>query len=145
MKKELALKLFGITKTGISYSESANAFLTPGYTSNAGNTYYSAVRFAEGILIKDDIGEGYAYTFLNGISIYSIKNKELLAARGYFSKIYSKYKVRDEAIDMLLEVLIVAAKREGYQINIDQARETVTKIVDKAMNDDQRNILQLSA
>ena len=142
MTETLVLKQFGITKEGINYSEAANAFLTTGYTSNAGNTYFNAVRFAEGIIIKEDIGEGYAYTFLNGIRIYSLRNKELLAEKSYHSKIYSKQKVRNESIEMLMDVLSEAAEREGYYLNIAQAKESVSNIIDRAMNDNQLEILQ---
>ena len=68
----------GLVNSNLSYSEVANAFLSTGYTSSAGNTYFNSIRVAEGILIKEDIGNGYKYAFLNGIKIYSIKDKTLI-------------------------------------------------------------------
>ena len=62
------LKKNGLINSNISYSSVANAFLSKGYTSTAGNTYFNSIRVAEGILIKEDVGQGYAHTFLNGIA-----------------------------------------------------------------------------
>jgi len=139
--KALVLKQFGLAK-GISYSETANAFLTPGYTSVAGNTYYNAIRFAEGIVIKEDIGQGWAHTFLNGVRIYSLKDKTLLADRSFHSYFYSKTALKNEAVAMLMEVLQKAATKEGYQINKEQARKEIEKIVDTALNTNQIEMLQ---
>ena len=142
MTEALVLKRFGISKSNLVYSQATNAFLSTGYTSAAGNTYFNAVRFAEGIVINEDIGKGWAHTFLNGIKIYSLRNKELLAERYFYSNIYSKAKVKNEAIDMLFEVLKIAAEREGHILNHTQAKNAIANIIEKAMSSDQIKIIQ---
>ena len=141
MTKALVLKQFGLTSAGINYSEKANAFLSSGYTSAAGNTYFNALRFAEGIVIKEDVGIGYAYKFLNGLRIYSLKDKAMLADRTYHNRIYSKHTLKQQAVNMLLEVLHDAAKKEKMNLNESQATKEIEKIIDSALNGNQLDIL----
>ena len=141
MSTAVILKQFGLVSGSVNYSENANAFLSTGYTSAAGNTYFNAVRFAEGILIKEDVGQGYAHSFLNGLRIYSLKNKELLAEGDYHCQFYSKAVVKSKSINMLLRVLREAASSEGVELDENLARKQITKIIDAAMNTDQRELL----
>jgi hypothetical protein len=141
MTKALVLKQFGLTKGNVNYSEKANAFLSDGYTSAAGNTYFNAVRFAEGIVIKEDVGIGYAYKFLNGLQIFSLKDKTLLADRDYYNRIYSKQTIKQQAVIMLLEVLREAAVKENMKLNEPQATKEIERIIDQAMNGNQLEIL----
>ena len=140
--KALVLKQFGLTTGTVSYSEQVNAFITAGYTSAAGNTYFNTIRFAEGIVLKEDVGQGWAYTFLNGLKIYSLRDKTLLADRYFHSRIYSRYAVKTEAVDMLFNVLKVAAKKEGLFLDKKQARKEIEKIIDSAMNVNQISMLE---
>ena len=142
MSTEMILSQFGLDKSGINYSNKTNAFLSSGYTSAAGNTYFNALRFAEGIVIKEDVGEGYSRTFLNGIRIYSLKNKQLIAERDFHCYFYSKGKVECNSISMLMDVLVEAAEIEGVDIDEDKARSQVEKVIKMAMNNDQRTMLQ---
>ena len=139
MSTDMILKQFGLVNG--NYSDQANAFLSTGYTSAAGNTYFNAVRFAEGILIKEDVGEGYAHTFLNGIRIYSLKDKQLLAERDYHCNYYSKNEVETESVSMLMKVLKDAAVHEGVKLDYIKAKQKVVSIIRMAMNTDQRDIL----
>jgi hypothetical protein len=139
--KALVLKKFGIPST-VSYSQSANAFLSSGYTSMAGNTYYNAVRFAEGVIIKEDIGQGYIHTFLNGLKIYSLKDKTLLADKTFHARVYSKWFIQETATQMLLEVLSDAARYEGVSLNETEARREIGRIVNEALNTDQVEMLR---
>jgi len=139
--KALVLSKLGLPST-VQYSESTNAFLTSGYTSMAGNTYYNAIRIAEGILIKEDVGQGYIHTFLNAIRIYSLKDKTLLADRAFHNRIYSKCAVKREAVDMLMDVLREAAINEGLSFDELQARNTIENIIEKALNTNQLEMFQ---
>jgi hypothetical protein len=143
MTTEIIIKNLGSMLPGkLNFSESANAFLTNGYTSLAGNTYINVLRFAEGIIIKEDVGEGYAHTFLNGLRIYSIKDKALLADRTYHCYFYSKEKVQSEAKKILLELLEEAAKANGFEINRYEAGKAIEKHLDSAFTGDQLSIAQ---
>lgn len=142
MSKALVLKQFGLTKGNVNYSVTANAFLSNGFTSAAGNTYFNAIRFSEGIVIKEDVGIGYAYRFLNGLRIYSLKDQTLLADRNYHSFVYSKYVIKREATNMLMEVLRNAVKRDNLKMDEAQAKKEIDRIIDMAMNGDQMEILK---
>lgn len=138
----MILKQFGLVQGGVNYSDKANAFLSTGYTSAAGNTYFNAVRFAEGIIIKEDVGEGWAHTFLNGIRIFSTQNKQIIAERDFHNHIYSKNTVESNSISMLMKVLIDAAESESVELDECKAREQVSKVIRKAMQSDQRELLK---
>jgi len=141
-----SLSLFekhGLINSNISYSEIANAFLTVGYTSNAGNTYFNSIRVAEGILIKESVGHGWYHNFLNGIEIYSIKDKVLLADKNFHKVHHSKSTVKNQAKLMLLKVLKKAAKKEGYYFNKKKAKKIIRKVLDQAMQEDQRELLRI--
>ncbi|RLD43960.1 MAG: hypothetical protein DRI86_08665 [Bacteroidetes bacterium] len=142
MNTSIILKQFGLVQGDVNYSDKANAFLSTGYTSAAGNTYFNAVRFAEGIIIKEDVGQGYAHTFLNGIRIFSTKNQQIIAERDFHSHIYSKNTVECNSITMLMEVLIEAAESEDVELDEDKARAQVTKVIRRAMQTDQRELVE---
>ena len=132
---------YGLINSNISYSEVANAFVSTGYTSHAGNTYFNTIRVAEGILIKEDVGQGHTHPFLNGIKIYSIKDRTLLADKSFHTVFYSSRKVKDEAKKMLLIVLEEAAKNEGYYFDLVKAEKIIDNLLENAINNDQREIL----
>lgn len=143
MGTELILRNLGnLLSKNIQYSEKSNAFLTNGYVSAANNVYFNAVRFAENILIKEDVGQGYAYTFLNGIRIYSLDNKALLAEKSFHCCVYSKQKVFNEVKAMLLDMLIEAAEYHGKTIDKNEASETIHRIFEKAFNQNQIQVAQ---
>lgn len=133
---------YGLINASVSYSEIANAFLSTGYTSAAGNTYFNAIRLAEGILIKEDIGHGYARTFLNGLRIYSIKDQTLLIDKRFHVKYYSVSTVKLEAKGLLLKFLATAARKEGYSFDARQAGIMIDKILDNAFRTNQLEMLK---
>ncbi|MCQ7926304.1 hypothetical protein NP234_24265, partial [Salmonella enterica] len=59
-----------LSGSSLTYNEKHNVYLTVGYTSAAGNTYYKALRVSERLGVYYDLGEGYAHTFLNGITLF---------------------------------------------------------------------------
>lgn len=60
-----------LSGASVTYNPEKNVYLTLGYTSAAGNTYFKTVRFSDRLAVHYDIGEGYAYTFLNGITLFA--------------------------------------------------------------------------
>lgn len=97
---------------------------------------------AEGILIKEDVGIGYARTFLNGLKIYSIKDKTLIADKSFNTVFYSTSRVKMESKKMLLDVLEIASKKEGYIFNYTSAEVLIDKILTNAINSDQIELLK---
>lgn len=124
----------------LKYSQNANAFLTNGYVSAASNVYFNAFRFAEGILIKEDIGQGYAYSFLNGLRIYSLKDKTLLVDKSYHCCYYSKEKVFEEAKRLLLNLISDAAAQANYYVDPREAEKIVNRILTEAFQKSQLEI-----
>ncbi len=143
MTTEIIIRnLGGLVSGNVNYSESSNAFLTNGYTSAANNTYFNAIRFAEGIVIKEDVGQGYIHTFLNGIRIYSLNEKTLLADRTYHNYRYSRDKVYYESKRMLIELVLCAAKNAGQSIDSNKVSVAIDKVLKQAFNGDQLEIAQ---
>lgn len=134
------LQKLGIsTNSSLTYSEQSNAFLSQGYTSQAGNTYFNTLRLMEGILIKEDVGEGYRYTFLNGIKLYDI-SKNLLCERSYHCQVYGKSFIASEIKKMIKNLLFESCKKDNISIDANEVESHINKIVDNALNNDQRVI-----
>ncbi len=136
------LNKFGLAKTGsFNYSDQSNAFLGNGFTSAAGNTYFNSLRFVEGILVKEDVGQGYSRTFINAIRIYDIKSKDLLCEKSYHCAYYSKSFLENEVVNMLTQTLMTAAKKENVYILETEIRSKIVSLVRYAFTNDQRQIL----
>ena len=132
----------GLEKTNnFNYSESTNAFIGNGYTSLAGNTYLNEIRLIEGLLVKEDVGQGYARTFINGIRIFNLKTKELLCEKSYHCQFYSQYFIKLEVRTMLNDLLISAAQKDGILLNESEISEQIDKLVNTAFSTDQRQML----
>jgi hypothetical protein len=138
MTTELMLNnVTGMAIAKSAYSEEANAFLSNGYISAANNTYFNAVRFAEGIVIKEDIGQGYFHTFLNGLRIYSLKDSTLLADKTFHCCYYSKSVVQREAREMLQILIKEAIARTGSKIDAEESNRVIAKILAEAFDSNQ--------
>jgi hypothetical protein len=125
-----------------NYSTTSNSFLSDGYSSQAGNTYFNAVRFAEGIIIKEDVGQGHTHTFLNALRIYSIKDRLLLADKSFNTCYYSKERVYHETKMLLINLINEAANNSGQRVNKHELESSIERILSNAFNGSQLDILQ---
>jgi len=143
MTNEIAIfKNFGLTTpANISYSAPMNAFVGSGYTSMAGNTYFNSARFAEGILIKEDVGEGWLHTFLNGIHIYDLHTKKLLCEQSFDCHFYSKETVKNDVKRMLKELVLKAAQKEGRILNQGDIHSKINSMIDRSFATNQVEML----
>ena len=143
MASEIALfRNFGLsTPTAISYSAPMNAFLGSGFTSQAGNTYFNAARFAEGILIKEDVGEGWLHTFLNGIHIYDLSTKKLLCERFFDCHYYSKETVKSDVKRMLEDLILSSARKEGRILSYGDVHSRINSIIDRSFATNQIEVM----
>ena len=137
MKTALSLFSANSLSTQGQFSAHENAIVANGFTSQAGNTYFNALRTAGGIIIKEDVGIGYKYRFLNGIKIYSIKDKALLADRVFHCHIYDKQDVMEQSESMLFHFLKQAANEDNIEIDRDDAQRKISEIVKEAYVTDQ--------
>ena len=143
MTNEIALfRNFGLaTPASVSYSAPMNAFVGSSFTSQAGNTYFNAARFAEGILIKEDIGEGWLHTFLNGIHIYDLSTKKLLCERFFDCHYYSKATVRSDVKCMLTDLILSSARKEGRILNSGEVYSRINSIIDRSFAANQVEVM----
>lgn len=96
-----------LSGSSVIYNQNHNMFITPGYTSAAGNIYFKGIKLSNRIIISYDLGQGYSYLFLNGITIYGFDrhDKRLIASRFYHSCSFSELHAKRESVDMIKEYL----------------------------------------
>lgn len=129
MEKNLSLvaakALPALSGDSLSYNAEKNVYLTLGYTSAAGNTYYKAVRFSDRLAVYYDLGQGYAYTFLNGITLFCWDGqKARIIGQKYWGgcdwRVFSEQFAKEQSILMLKDYLAGQAKALGSQISDQQ-------------------------
>ncbi|MCI7650841.1 MAG: hypothetical protein MSS52_01655 [Prevotella sp.] len=94
----------------LTYNAEKNILLTMGYTSQAGNTYYRAIRLSPRLAVFYNIGEGYKYTFLNGITLFAFDGRKprIIGQRtwgGYNWVVFSEDFARRQSILMVRDFL----------------------------------------
>lgn len=114
-----------ITKSGLTYNAAKNIFLSKGYTSAAGNTYFQALRCSEQLAILFDVGEGYAHTFLNGIKLFCWDGQKprLIAQKqwgGCDYRIFNEVFAEQQCVQMLANFLKGQAKMLGSGVSESQ-------------------------
>ena len=60
----------------VTYNDAAKMFLSPGYTSAAGNTYQEGLRLSRYLAVDYSIGHGWCHSFLNGVRLYIWDNNK---------------------------------------------------------------------
>ncbi len=106
----------------VTYNAARNVFLSQGYTSAAGNTYYKAVRLSNRLVVYYELGQGYAYTFLNGIKLFCFDGqKAQLIAQKYWGgcdyRVFSEQFAKEQSILMLKGFLEGQLKLQGAHVS----------------------------
>lgn len=121
-----AKALPALSGASVTYNPKKNVYLTLGYTSAAGNTYFKAVRFSDRLAVHYDIGKGYAYTFLNGITIFAwdgnqavIIGKKMWGGCGNWV-CFSERFAMEQTVQMLKSYLEGQAKAIGQYVSEQQ-------------------------
>lgn len=122
----VAKALPALSSASVIYNYEKNVYLTPGYTSAAGNTNFKAVRFSDRLAVHYDIGEGYAYTFLNGITLFAwdgnqavIIGKKMWGGCGNWV-CFSERFAMEQTVQMLKNYLEGQAKAIGQCVSEQQ-------------------------
>lgn len=120
-----AKALPALSGSSLTYNPEKNVFLTMGYTSNAGNTYYRAIRLSDRLAVYYDLGEGYCHTFLNGITLFAWDGQKanIIAKRtwgGCDWRCFNESSAKEESIRMLKDYLAGQAKAMGCTITDSQ-------------------------
>lgn len=106
----------------ITYNAAKNIFLTQGYTSAAGNTYYKAIRISDRLAVYYDLGQGYKYTFLNGIKLFCWDGqKAKVIAQKYWGgcdyRVFNEQFAKEQSVLMLSNFLAGQLKAQGAQVS----------------------------
>lgn len=125
MNSKLALvaakALPALSGSSLTYNPEKNLLLTLGYTSAAGNTYYKAIRLSDRLAVYYHIGEGYAHTFLNGITLFAWNGpKANIIAQKFWGgcnwKCFSEHFAKEQSILMLKDFLAGQTKAMGSTV-----------------------------
>lgn len=106
----------------VTYNAAKNVFLSQGYTSAAGNMYYKAIRLSNRLVVYYDLGQGYAYTFLNGIKLFCWDgNQAKLIAQKYWGgcdyRVFNEQFAKEQSILMLKDYLAAQLKAQGAYVS----------------------------
>ena len=117
-----AKALPALSGESLTYNAAKNVFLTLGYTSAAGNMYYKAVRLSNRLVVYYELGQGYAYTFLNGIKLFAFDGQKanLIAQKcwgGCDYRIFNEQFAKEQSILMLKSFLEGQLKIQGARVS----------------------------
>ncbi len=118
----VAKSLPALSGESITYNAAKNVFLSHGYTSAAGNMYYKVIRLSNRLIVYYDLGQGYAYTFLNGIKLYCYDGQKanLIAQRNWGGcdyRIFNEQFAKEQSILMLKGFLEGQLRLQGAHIS----------------------------
>ena len=134
-----AKALPALSGESLTYNAERNLYLTTGYTSPAGNTYFRAVRVSPHLVVYYNLGQGWAHTFLNGIILYCWDGQKprMIAQRNYCCNYFTEASARDQTVAMLKEYLAGQAKILGQGVPeaplLDFARQLVDETCQKQL------------
>ena len=122
--------------SGVTYNEKKNIFLTNGYTSAAGNTYFQGVRLSERIVVKENVGVGYCRTFINGIQIFGFNGKDLqlITSKCYDCTFYDETFIRNECVGMVNEFLKNQCRPNGSTTNAAEIKALSTSLINETLS-----------
>ena len=106
----------------LTYNAAKNVYLTLGYTSAAGNMYYKAIRVSKKLAVFYHIGQGYARTFLNGITLFCWDGtKAKIIGQKFWGgcdwRDFSEYFAKEQSILMLKDFLTAQVKLQGGHVS----------------------------
>lgn len=121
--------------SSVSYNEKHNIYLSNGYTSAAGNTYFQGIRLSDRLIVKYDFGQGYAYLFLNGIRLYCHDgyDTKLISSRGYYRQGWNESFARHECLDMLKDYLLSQTRMLRQSVPQSQIEDFAAAMVKSVM------------
>lgn len=126
-----------LSGSSLTYNAEKNVYLTLGYTSNAGNTYFRAVRCSDRLAVYFDIGQGYAYTFLNGIKLFCWDGqKARLIGQKYWGGVanwvcFSEYFAKQQCVLLLKEYLAGQYKAHGQYVSDRQLQDYSCALIEE--------------
>ena len=118
----VAKSLPALSGESLTYNAAKNVFLTLGYTSPAGNMYYKAIRVSKKLAVFYHIGQGYARTFLNGITLFCWDGTKarIIGQKSWGGsnwRDFSEYFAKEQSILMLKDFLTSQMKLQGVHVS----------------------------
>ena len=132
-----------LSGSNVTYNKQHNIYLSDAYTSAMGNTYYQGIRLSNRIIISYSIGEGYLYTFLNGIRIYGYNgtDKKLIATKDLNCCIFSESSAKSMCIGMLEDYIESQAKLINTSLAKSDINAFSNKLVEEAIKNNPTRLL----
>ena len=132
----VAKNLPALSGESITYNAAKNIFLTQGYTSAAGNMYYKAIRISDRLAVYYDLGQGYKYTFLNGIKLFCWDGqKAKVIAQKYWGgcdyRVFNEQFAKEQSILMLSNFLAGQLKAQGAQVSNQEIFSFAYKMIEE--------------
>ena len=109
--------------TGLTYNAEKNMFMTQGYTSGMGHTYFQGIQLSNRLAIVNDIGRGGWGSnplFLNGVTLYCFDGmeKKIIGKWAPMSwAFYSDSLAISVAKKLLYDYLVSQMKMQGVSIS----------------------------
>lgn len=130
-----AKALPALSGSSLTYNAEKNVYLTLGYTSAAGNTYYRAIRLSDRLAVYYHIGQGYAHTFLNGITLFAWNGQKAnIIAQKFWGgcnwRCFNERSAKEESILMLKDFLKGQAKAMGSMVAESQLLDFSRSIIE---------------
>lgn len=144
LPSEIKSILPAMSGSSVSYSSSANMFVTQGYTSQAGNTYFQGVQMSDRLIIKYNIGHGYCHTFLNGLQIFGFngRDKFLIGSESYncyyFDSSYDMNNARESAAEIVGNYVKSQLRLRGISCDDASVTQASLALIDGAMTNTKR-------
>lgn len=134
-----AKALPALSGASVTFNPEKNVYLTLGYTSAAGNSYFKAVRFSDRLAVHYDIGQGYCHTFLNGITLFAWDGqKAVIIGRKMWGgcdwRCFSEQYAKEQTINMLKDYLNGQAKALGEYVDEQQLLSFSRQMVSEVHN-----------
>ncbi|MBP5423294.1 MAG: hypothetical protein J6Y78_12725 [Paludibacteraceae bacterium] len=134
----VAKNLPALSGESLTYNADKNVFLTQGYTSAAGNMYYRAIRISDRLAIYYDLGQGYKYTFLNGIKLFCWDGqKAQVVAQKYWGscdwRVFDEQFAKEQSILMLKNFLIGQLKAQGAHVSDQEVLTFSRNMIEETM------------
>lgn len=139
MKENTAIQLVAakalpaLSGATVTYNAEKNVYLTTGYTSQTGNTYFKAIRLSNRLAVYYNIGIGYCRTFLNGITLFAFNGTkpELIGQKAFNSHFFSEQDAATQSVLMLKSYLEGQAKLMGATVSERQMLDFSRNLIEE--------------
>lgn len=122
----------------VTYNKERNMYVTTGYTSQMGHTYFQGIQLNDRVAVVFDIGQGgwgFNPLFLNGVTVYCFDGQEKkIIGRWtpYDWEFYSDRLAKSVAIELLFDYLRSQTLMIGASVSDDELREYAKAQIEEA-------------